>query len=170
MNFIDRPDFKPDFSPYEVIKQGAFGSTYFRPIYSQITGKKYKDADLEFDWGDISRDKLIKPYHQYDINSNKYKVKTGTTLEFWESKGWIHPQDPYGWFQWYSRFYAGRRTPDDLRQIKRWKGIKARFGRMKNKTPKIKQVLLEWCISSEIIPKKLNKSQESRVLREIKLI
>jgi hypothetical protein len=148
MNNIEN-QFQPDYTPYEVIKNGSFGSTYFRPIYSQVTGKKYKDADLEFDWGDISRDKLIKPWNQYDVNSNKYKVKVGTTLEFWESKGWVHPQDPYGWFQWYCRYYAGRRTADDIRQIKRWIGIKNRFSKIKNKSPAVKQTLLHWGIKAD---------------------
>ena len=155
--------FLPDYTPYEIIKQGSYGGTYFRPIHSTVTGKNYKDADLEFDWGGIPRSKLIKPWNQYDTNINKYKCKVGTTLEFWESKGWIHPQDPYGWFQWYCRYYAGRRTDDDLRQIKRWISIKNRFGKLKNKTddischpltakavktPAIKQTLLHWGIAS----------------------
>ena len=63
---------------------------------------------------------------------NKYQVKSGTSLEFWESKGWIHPIDPYGWVQWYCNFFSGRRCEDDERQIKRWcnfAGPKGRFRR-----------------------------------------
>ena len=55
-----------------------------------------------------------------NLKINKYGVKSGTSLDFWESKGWIKEIDPYGWFQWYCRFYAGRRCYDDDRQINRW--------------------------------------------------
>jgi hypothetical protein len=120
IKFDDYPDFRPNLTPYEIFKLGSFGSTYWRPIHSRVTKKDHKNADLEFNWHGISRDKLIKPWNEYDVESNKYKVKVGTTLEFWEKSHWIHPQDPYGWVQWYCRFYDGRRTKDDERQIDRW--------------------------------------------------
>ena len=92
---------------------------------------------------------------------NKYKVNVGTSLEFWEGKNWITKHDPYGWVQWYCNFYKGRRSPDDRRQINRWKGIsgeKGRFrkwlvtlilkknGKWNDKTisPKIRQTLQHW--------------------------
>ena len=79
-------------------------------------------------------------------------------VRFWENKRWIHPNYPYGWFQWYFRYYLGRRSSDDKRQIKRWKGIVTRFKgtlvkMIKNKgakfddysiSPKIRQILLHW--------------------------
>ena len=55
---------------------------------------------------------------------NEYGVKYGTSLRFWENKGWINPIDPYDWYQWYFRYWLGRRSVDDKRQIARWKGIK----------------------------------------------
>ena len=80
------------------------------------------------------------------------------SLRFWENKGWICGQDPYGWFQWYCRYYLGRRSSDDKRQIKRWNNIVNRFKSIlirmiKNKnakyndysiSPKIRQILLHW--------------------------
>ena len=94
----------------------------------------------------------------YDDKINKYGNKCGTSLRFWENKGWIHPNDPYGWFQWYFGYWLGRRSKDDERQIKRWKGIVNRFkGKLIKMikdantkfdhysiSPKIRQVLLHW--------------------------
>jgi hypothetical protein len=152
--FSDYPDFRPNLTPYEIFKMGSFGGTYWRPIYSTVTKKHYKNADLEYDWKDIPRSKLIKPWNDYDKNINKYKVKVGTTLESWEHSHWIHPQDPYGWVQWYCRFYDGRRTKDDERQIKRWvqtAGPNSRFRlrliniiKAKKDSPAIRQTLQHW--------------------------
>ena len=57
----------------------------------------------------------------YDVSVNKYGVKCGTSLRFWENKGWINEIDPYGWFQWYFRYWLGRRSEDNERQINRWR-------------------------------------------------
>ena len=92
----------------------------------------------------------------YDASVNKYGVKCGTSLRFWENKGWINKIDPYGWFQWYLRYWLGRRSEDDKRQINRWKGIVSRFrGRLVKMikdadsefdaiSPKTRQILLHW--------------------------
>ena len=87
----------------------------------------------------------------YDVSLNFYGVEYGTSLRFWEKKGWIRSIDPYGWFQWYFRYWKGRRSKDDKRQIGRWKRIVSRFRSKLIKiigkgcdSLKIRQVLLHW--------------------------
>ena len=63
----------------------------------------------------------------YDVKLNYCGVEIGTSLRFWENKGWINEIDPYGWFQWHIRYWKGRRSEDDGRQINRWKRIVSRF-------------------------------------------
>mgnify|MGYP001407978595 CR=1 FL=1 len=157
--------FKPNKTPKQVFKMGAFGGTYFRPIYSSVTGKNYTPGEamrgLPKSWFQgLDMEKMVTS-SKYDKKINKYKVKCGSSLESWESSGWINKQDPYGWFQWYSRYCTGRRTSDDERQIGRWlklAGPNGRFRRtlmnkiIKKKTthddftvsPVIRQVLLHW--------------------------
>ena len=115
----------------------------------------YRNSWKEFNFlKDI--DPKLYSSNYYDINVNKYRVKCGTSLRFWEIKGWIHKQDLYGWFQWYCRYYLGKRIDDDERQIKRWMNIVNRFKgilvkMIKNRgakfddysmSPKIRQILL----------------------------
>ena len=96
-------DFNPNETPIEVIREGVFGSTYFRDIYSGINGKWYKNLWKEFDQlKNIDTKFYASDY--YDRKLNKYKVKTETSLRFWENKGWINKMDPYGWFHWYFRY------------------------------------------------------------------
>ena len=113
-------------SPIEVISEGAFGGTYFRDIYSGVNGKWYHNNWKEFKFlGDM--DNTLHAINYYDVAVNKYGVKVGTSLGFWEKKGWINSIDRYGWFQWYCRYWLGRRSSDDNRQIKRWRAIVNRF-------------------------------------------
>ena len=144
---------------------GAFGGTYFRPIYSSITNKNYKSKDVIKEYpkswfrGLNIDTMIISP--KYDNNINKYKVKCGSSLETWEKNGWIVEQDPYGWFQWYCRFYRGRRSDDDERQIDRWEKLAGPNGRFRKRlinmikdkkstyndftiSPVIRQVLMHW--------------------------
>ena len=149
IRFPDHSEFTPDLSPREVILQGSFGSTYWRGIYSSITKKHYKDVYKKYDsFKNIPKKMMTKSWDNYDTESNKYKVKTWLSLPFWEQMGWIKSHDPYGWFQWYTEFYEGRRIPGyDEWQIQRWKKLKARFN-VDNKTPAIRQTLLHWAVSS----------------------
>ena len=121
--FKDHPEFKPNLTPKEIFQLGSFGGTYFRPIYSRVTKKNYKNKHNEFpkSWfTGLDIDKYVTS-EKCDKSINKYKVKSGLSLKEWEDSGWIHEKDPYGWFQWYCRFYNGRRTKEeDERQIDRW--------------------------------------------------
>ena len=150
-------NFSPNKTPIELIKEGAFGGTYFRDIYSSINEKWYKNSWKEFvQLKNIDTKFYASDY--YDVNVNKYGVKYGTSLRFWENKGWINKTDPYGWFQWYFRYWLGRRSKDDERQINRWKKIVSRFrGKLVKMirdagskfddysiSPKIRQILLHW--------------------------
>lgn len=164
MLFQDHPEFTPNLSPEQIFRRGSFGGTYFRPITSRIFTKpvKYKDSHLELPSGWFTElpDSWLTS-QKYDRKINRYNVKVGTDLEYWENKRWIRKQDPYGWVQWYCRFYLGRRTDDDERQIKRWFGVAGPKGRFKNQllrrlvedrktedtgvvSPKISQTLQHW--------------------------
>ena len=144
-------------TPVEIIKESAFGGTYFRDICSSVNANWYKKSWKEFDQlKDIDQRFYCLDY--YDTNVNKYGVKCGTSLTFWENKVWINKIDPYGWFQWYFRYWLSRISKDDERQINRWKGILIRStGKLvkmiKNAgskfndystSPKIRQILLHW--------------------------
>jgi hypothetical protein len=169
--FNDRPDFRPNVSPKEMFEMGSFGGTYWRPIYSNITKKHYKNLHHNYPtswWRNVPEDHLTRQWKDYDKNINKYKVKVGTTLEFWEDNGWITKYDPYGWVMWYCGFFMGNRGPDDERQIARWlntAGPNSRFRKWLVKlilrqkkayndysvSPAIRQTLLHWAATSNII-------------------
>ena len=110
----------------EVIKEGAFGGTYFRDIYSGINYKSYREAWKEFD--DLKNiDQSYYCSNYYDVNVNIYKVECGTSVRFLGNNGWNNCIDPCGWFQWHFRYWLGRKSLDDERQITRWKGDLSRF-------------------------------------------
>ena len=104
----------------EVIKEGPFRGTYFRDIYSSINGKWYRNSWKELDQlKNIDQKYYCSEY--YDVSVNKYDVKCGTSLRFWGNKGWINEIDPCSWFLWYFRYWLGKRSKDDERQINRYK-------------------------------------------------
>ena len=143
--------FNPNISPVDVIKKGAFGGTYFTDIYFGINDKWYKNSWKEFD----ELENIDGKYYCsdfYDVGLNYYGVEVGTSLRLWESKGWINKIDPYRWFQWYFRYWKGRRSKDDLRKMNRWNRIVSRFVGILKKlnsknegSKKIRQILLHWC-------------------------
>ena len=157
--------FRPNRSPEEVLRAGAFGGTYFRTIKSGVLKETLTGAwrSLPQSWikGLNPATHLAAPWSKYDQSLNKFGVKSGTTLEDWESSGWITSFDPFGWFQWYCRFFQGRRCPDDARQIGRWLKCCGPTGRWKGNlcakivvarasfddpsvSPVVRQTLLHW--------------------------
>lgn len=139
-------DFKPEITPKEMLELGVFG------------GKYMTDCREEFpdDWFDNA--KLCHEFH--DPKLNFFGVNASQPLSVWRVKGWIYYEDPRGWFQWYCRYYMGRRIPEeDARQIKRWKAIQRHVAQVKKNCiqydwdcrKKQRQALLHWAIDSRKI-------------------
>ena len=102
-------DFGANKTPVELIKEGAFGGTYFKDIYSSVNKKWYKKQWKDFiHLKDIDEKFYCSDY--YNVSVNKYGVKCGTSLRFWENHGWINEIDFYGCFQWYFRYWLGRKS------------------------------------------------------------
>ena len=121
-------DFSPNLSPKDVIQHGSFGGIYFYD-----NGGKLAIDSNEFprDWFEGLDESQYKS-EKYNRKVNYFKIKSGLSQEEWEEKGWINEQDPRGWFQWYCRYYLGRRSDDDLRQIQRWNNFCGEKGRWRN--------------------------------------
>lgn len=104
-------NFKPELTPKEMLDLGVFGGLYMR------------DCEKEFPRSWFSKAKLSTS-KKHEADKNYFKVNASQSLKIWKQKGWIHNDDPRGWFQWYCRYYMGRRIEkEDQRQIKRWKAI-----------------------------------------------
>lgn len=101
------PGFEPQLTPKEMLALGVFG------------GKYMNDCRDEFPKSWFTRAKLSPERH--DPSLNYFGVNASQPLSVWRKKGWIYPDDPRGWFQWYCRYYMGRRSLDDERQIRRWR-------------------------------------------------
>ena len=119
--------FHPNLSPKEIISMGSFGGIYF----NSSNNIKIDYREFPSDWFNGVPENFYLS-DQYNKNVNFFKIKSGQDQDEWENKGWIHPQDPRGWFQWYCRYYLGRRTEDDERQIKRWNNFCGKKGRWRN--------------------------------------
>ena len=105
------PEFTPELTPRQMLALGVFG------------GKYMTDTRDEFPASWFARAKLSP--ERRDPSLNFFGVDASQPLSVWRAKGWIHPDDPRGWFQWYCRYYLGRRMPEeDRRQIKRWKAMR----------------------------------------------
>ena len=102
-------EFRPQLTPKEMLALGVFG------------GKYMTDCRREFPKSWFARAKLVPK--RRDPSLNYFGVDASQPLSEWRRKGWIHRDDPRGWFQWYCRYYMGRRSADDVRQIRRWRGI-----------------------------------------------
>ncbi len=139
------PEFKPELTPKEMLELGVFGGKYITDCQKEFPKDWYKKA------------KLCPEKHDPDLNF--FGVNASQPLRVWQQKGWIHPDDPRGWFQWYCRYYMGRRHPDDVTQIKRWKAMKRHVAQVKNGCfpgdwtcrPKQRQALLHWAYDSRVI-------------------
>ena len=115
-------DFKPELTPKEMLEIGVFGGKYMNDCKNEFPADWFENAKLS---------SII-----IDKNINFFKVHASLPLSVWKQKGWIYNDDPRGWFQWYCRYYMGRRLGDeDLRQIKRWKAMKRHVGALKNIVP-----------------------------------
>jgi|AntAceMinimDraft_11_1070367.scaffolds.fasta_scaffold02743_15 hypothetical protein len=142
--FADRPAFLPSVSPKVMLKMGIFGGHYFGAKDSEKFATHA--ADLPPEWFDCAA--LCDDYNK---RNNHFGVKAGNDYDWWFSMGLMHPADPLGWFHWYCRFYAGRRHPDDDRQISRWlkfrrweKNILNSVPGQIDKRPVVRQSLLHW--------------------------
>lgn len=136
------PEFRPQLTPSELLKIGVFG------------GKYMTDCRAEFPAGWFERAKLCAERH--DPGLNFFKVNASQPLSVWRAKGWIHPDDPRGWFQWYCRYHMGRRGSDDARQIRRWRNIRRHLAQIEKHCgrrdlscrPRQRQSLLHWAYDS----------------------
>ncbi len=133
------PEFKPDLTPREMLELGVFGGKYMTDCRNEFPAPWFEGA------------KLCAEKH--DAKLNFFKVNASQPLAEWRRKGWIAPEDPRGWFQWYCRYYMGRRIPgEDDRQIKRWKAIRRHLSQIEKNCqkedcscrPRQRQALLHW--------------------------
>nr|WP_136063050.1 hypothetical protein [Pontiella sulfatireligans] len=136
------PDFDPELTPKQMLEMGVFGGKYMTDCRDEFPAAWFKNA------------KLCSERH--DPKLNFFGINASKPLSYWEEKDWIHPDDPRGWFQWYCRYYMGRRHPDDERQIKRWRAMTRHIAQVvKNCArgdlscrPRQRQALLHWAYDS----------------------
>jgi len=139
-------DFAPELTPAEMLELGVFG------------GKYMTDCRAEFPASWFAKAKLSP--ERKDPGLNYFGVDASQPLSVWRAKGWIHPDDPRGWFQWYCRYFMGRRLEgEDQRQISRWKGVRRHVAQLRRHChpgdlfcrPRQRQALLHWAYDSRLI-------------------
>ena len=139
------PAFEPELTPAEMLALGVFGGRYMT------------DCRAEFPASWFRRAKLCAERH--DPALNFFRVNASQPLAVWRKKGWIQRDDPRGWFQWYCRYYMGRRGPDDERQIRRWRAMRRHIAQLRGACwprdlecrPRQRQALLQWAYDSRLI-------------------
>ncbi len=139
------PDFSPELTPPQMLALGVFG------------GKYMTDSRGEFPASWFTRARLA--HGRRDPALNFFGVNASQPLAEWRRKGWVSGQDPRGWFQWYCRYYMGRRSPDDERQIRRWRAISRHAAAIRKACPRgdlscrrrQRQALLHWAYDSRKI-------------------
>ncbi len=137
------PEFKPELTPKEMLRLGVFGGKYMTDCAEEFPADWYKNAKLD----------PIK----HDPELNFFKINASQPLSVWRKNGWIYKDDPRGWFQWYCRYYMGRRIPEeDKRQIRRWKMMRRHVAQILRNCAagdlfcrrKQRQALLHWAYDS----------------------
>ncbi len=141
------PRFQPELTPQEMLKLGVFGGHYFEDRPKEFPAAWFRGVKFS---------KTGEP----EANRNYFGINASQPLEVWQKKGWIYKDDPRGWFQWYCRYYLGRRIPlEDDRQIKRWRAMRRHIGQIKKYCKpgdmlchrRQRQALLHWAYDSRKI-------------------
>ncbi|NLG27153.1 MAG: hypothetical protein GX557_04545 [Chloroflexi bacterium] len=139
------PDFAPELTPQQMLELGVFGGKYLTDCREDFPAEWFAHAKLS--------------PRRRDPRLNYYGVDASKPLAYWRAKGWIHPEDPRGWFQWYCRYYMGRRGDDDARQIARWRAMTRHIAQIRahcwpgdqSCRPRQRQALLHWAYDSRNI-------------------
>lgn len=139
------PDFQPDLTPKEMLELGVFGGKYMTDCTNEFPADWFEHARMCSD--------------RRDPELNYFGVNASQPLSEWQRKGWIYEEDPRGWFQWYCRYFMGRRCSDDDRQIKRWRAMRRHIAQIRKNCRKgdlscrrkQRQALLHWAYDSRMI-------------------
>jgi hypothetical protein len=139
------PDFRPELTPREMLEIGIFGGKYMTDCAAEFPADWFANAQF--------------CPERHDPELNWFGVNASQPLSVWRAKGWIHPDDPRGWFQWYCRYYLGRRGSDDERQIRRWRAIRRHLAQVEKHCKRgdqscrrrQRQALLHWAYDSRKI-------------------
>ena len=142
-NFDD--GFEPQLTPREMLELGVFGGKYMTDCRDEFPASWFRKARLSPE--------------RRDPKLNYFGVNASQSLKEWRRKGWIYPDDPRGWFQWYCRYYMGRRSLDDDRQIRRWRQMARHVAQIRSGCERRdltcrrrqRQALLHWAYDSRLI-------------------